>query len=210
MVSSLRNSIFCFSFTLGLIFFASADCKGQPSYGVGFLFKLFDSQGKSVNYEKFCEEYQMLGELDRNDQTSCHNENLPKEYTFNNKTNFFNGSGMVVYNDLLRKFIHEKDTMTLILITNEGRSLPYKIDSLFIKPGKYVITDHNLKSINFKKAEVDYYNYLLNWVLGIKKQIANYRDSEPYIELCKLKRKYNISIEDYEEKKIKDILKKSN
>ena len=149
----------------------------------------------------------MLGELDRNDQTSCHNINLSKEYSYNSETKYFNGSGSVIYNDLIRKFIYKKDTMTLIFTTNEGKSAPYKIDSLYIKAGKYVISDYELKSINFEKATFDYYNYLLNWVLKIKKQIANYRDTSAYLEFQKLKSKYNISQEDFEEKKMSDIIK---
>lgn len=207
MLIIFKNNITPFILTLVSTIFISIACKGQDSETIGFRFKLFDRQGKSVNYETFCNEYQMLGENDRNDQTACHNLNLTKEYTYNENTKYFNGSGVVIYNDLMRKFIHKKDTMIVILRTNEGRSRPYNIDSLVIKPGKYRISDLNLKCIDFKKAEVDYYNYLLHWVLGIKKQIANYKDSEAYLELCKLKRKYNISVEDYDDKKMEDIFK---
>ena len=202
-----KSCVFHLFFIFSLIVFPITNCNSQPSSTVKFHFKLFDSQGKNVDYDKFCRSYKMLGELDRNDQTSCHNINLSKEYSYNSETKYFNGSGSVIYNDLIRKFIYKKDTMTLIFTTNEGKSPPYKIDSLYIKSGKYVISDYELKSINFEKATFDYHNYLLNWVLRIKKQIANYRDTSAYLEFQKLKSKYDISQEDFEEKKMSDIIK---
>ena len=74
MYSSLKNNRACVTFILAVII--SANCKAQDTETVEFYFKLFDNQGNSVIYKTFCEEYQMLGELDRRDQTSCNNYNL--------------------------------------------------------------------------------------------------------------------------------------
>ncbi|QHT65450.1 hypothetical protein GXP67_01545 [Rhodocytophaga rosea] len=203
----VKQNLLRFALILIISNFLSSVSNGQPSYVVGFQFRLFDNNGHIVEYENFCKNFKMLGELNRDDQTSCTNSNIPKEHTYNDKTKFYDGSGVVVYNDLLRKFIHRNDTMTLILKTDLGISKPYRIDSLVMKSGIYLITDHNLKSIDFKKAEVDYYNYLLEYVLSIKNQISNYENSGAYIELNRLRKRYGFSLQDYTEKRIGDIFK---
>jgi hypothetical protein len=181
--------------------FPSVNAHGQPSSQVDFYFRLFDHQGNRVNYSMFCDEFQLLGETDDNDETSCTNKNIPQQYTYNDTTGYFNGFGTVVYNDLTRRLIHKNDTMTLILITHHGRSTTYKIDSLFISPGKYVVADKSLKFVDFKAAEVDYYN----WVIE-RATLRNQKIVTP--ELNRLKRKYHISPDDFKTKKVGDIFKK--
>ncbi|WP_432671083.1 hypothetical protein [Flavobacterium sp. SM2513] len=169
---------------------------GQPSQNISFYFKLFDDQGKPVNYEHFCADYKfsLMG------LTACTNKHMSKSYTYSEATQYFNGSGSVVYNDLERIFVHEKDTMTLILLTDGGKRTEYRIDSLYVKPGKYVVEDPNSNSIDFEKAEIAYYNWLLKHVLHIRKQIYNYQNNSQYIELNKLKCKYKIDSEDNSKK----------
>jgi len=152
---------------------------GQPLYSfseVKFYFKLYDQNGKQIDYELFCNNYQLFGGFGMEDLITCTNKNIPKSSFYNDSTKFFNVNGIVVENvNLMLKFIHQTDTMFLDLDTKGGKERTFKIDSLTIKHGIYLVKEHSLPYINFEKGKIDYYN--------------------------RFKQKYNIDLNDDKEKK---------
>jgi len=76
-----------------------------------------------------------------------------------------------------------------------------------MKHGVYFIKDNSLSYVDFEKSEVDYYNYILDWAKRNKKDFSNYNDMASYREINRLRRKYNIDLNDYEEKSIEDIFR---
>ena len=187
------------------LFLLSYSTLGQPSYGVNFRFKLYDDMGQIVDYETFCREYELLGDGDRKDQTPCTNEYLSKPGFYNDSSQWFNGRGTIVYNDLTRKFVHNGDTMLIILGSAPGGSQSFRIDSLVITPGKFYIYQRELESINFQQAALDYYNRLL-LIYRYRSEIFHNPMEDPiYMELMALKRKYGIEPGDMEEKQLSEI-----
>lgn len=185
--------------------FSVAYC--QPSYSVGFNFKFFNANGESIDYDTFCKDYQLLGMGHRNDQTPCTNDYMRKENFYNDSTTEFYGGGTIVYNDLIREFVHKKDTMLLILSTNGGGNQSFRVDSLIFKPGKYYIKQKNLPHVDFEMAEAQYYNFVLRGAMASKKTFADYENSPAWIELNSLKRKYGISPNDFAKKTASQIIK---
>lgn len=192
---TLKRFIIFFSY----LFLLGTNTNGQPSYRTDFLFKIYDKNGTILDYKTFCKDYELLGLDNRGDQTPCTNEYISKKSFFNDSTKFFNGGGTIVYNDLVRKFVYKNDTMTLILATAGGGYHKFQIDSIIFKEGVYYIKDNYLSHINFRQAEVDYYNYILNRV------ITSNNNQYALDKLNQLRQKYGIDKDDYEEKKIIDL-----
>lgn len=204
---SVSHKIFQIIIVTLLVVSFSTNAYSQPSYSVDFTFRLFNEQGKPIDYETFCRDYKLLGVGHRSDQTPCTNEYMRKDSFYNDSTNEFQGGGTIVYNDLVREFIHNKDTMLLILSTNGGDNQSFYVDSLIFKPGKYYIKEKTLNQVDFKNAEVNYYNFVLEWAISLKKTLANYRNTPTWTELKILKKEYNISNDDFEPKTVAQIFK---
>jgi len=186
----------------------------QPSYNFEFKFRLFDNNGKIIDFKNFCNNYQLLNDYlllkeyyvngKIYDVTPCTNKSVSKKSFYDDRLKMFrynSSSGDKVL------FIHNSDTMLLIFDPYQTRNFTCLIDSLIIKPGKYVINDSILKEIDFKQAELNYYNCSLNWAMGTKKTFGDYIGSPAWIELNRLKKKYGISSDDFKEKKLNEIFK---
>lgn len=174
--------------------------KGQPSYGVDLHFKLYEAGGIQVDDSTFCSNYRLLGENDASLSNPCTERKKYENWTFDDSTNYFHVRGSIVYNNLRRKLIHDKDTMLLLLSSAGGGNQNFTVDSLVFHSGKYFIEDHHLHHIDLKKAKADYYNWILQRVNHFKKTYVEYKSSDTYKEFIRLRKRYGIASDDFEEK----------
>lgn len=202
------NKLLVGFFTLLLPIFCTFTAIAQPSYSIGFAFKLYDRNGKPVDYERFCNEFKFTRADGTDDQTPCTNENIDRRYFYNDTTMLFLTRESVVYSDSRRKIIHGADTMMLIL--KGGFSIKsYTIDSLTIKPGGFIVCDEHLHHIDYCKSGALYYNYFLKEVVDFmqKQDSDRYKDNYFFRELSRLKRIYGIAPDDFDEKTSADLCK---
>ncbi len=191
-----------FSFVLLSIGVASV---AQPSFSVYLSFRLYTPQGESIDYTRFCQDFRLLGEGGREDQTPCTNEHIAQQYFYDDSSMMYRVPGTIVYNDLERLFIYGSDSMQIILATYGGGNRSIQIDSLVFKPGGYYLTDTYYHHIDFQQAALDYYNYILEWATLTRKQLANYQEAPVYAILTRLRRKYGFPLDDWEKKTLADL-----
>lgn len=176
----------------------------QQTYTVHFKFTLRNGH-KQVEYREFCGEFQILNDEDKRDVTPCENKNIRVKDFYKSKTRTFNAGGQVMYEDLVRKFIHGQDTMLLVLQTDLGKILNYEVEDLEVRPGRYSLKDGIGGKIDFDKAEENYYNYILRRFKSLGELTDNYETSYYYKELNRLRDLYLVPLDDYDEKTIDQL-----
>lgn len=134
-----------------LLLFITPITLAQPSFCMSLEFKFYE-KNKEVELSSLVKRYQLLDDRDSNIIAS---EGLGIRKKSESKNLWFTAS--VVYNDLIRKFVCNKDTMTLYFKNYGVRGrFQYKIDRLYFKKGKYFIVDNHISKIDFKKTGLLY------------------------------------------------------
>ena len=138
-----------------LLFIACVTARSQPSYQVKFDFKFYEN-GEVVDYENFKRNYELLGWHNRKDHVPWVNKHIKKKYFYIDSTQYFRVGGSVVYNPLIRKIVHDSDTMVLVIPSMVASPRGTTIDSLVFKPGYYFVIGKHLKYLDHEKAAKDY------------------------------------------------------
>lgn len=145
---------------------------GQPSYSIEISFRLFNGN-KPVDCSAFDDDYTLLTDA---------NKPLSRESYQNVRqgaeVGYCKFRGDVVYNDLVRKIVHGRDTMTLYFKNHLDRTrFQYKIDTLRFRKGYYYLSDSHVSNIDHGKAHRDYREVVLKETLlgNIKNQELYYK-----------------------------------
>jgi hypothetical protein len=139
---------------------------GQPSSSINLSFKFFTLDGKQLNKEIVCSEYVKRGRMDSYERTYfelCIGEHSGN--TYNEKTGWFHFRTSSIYPPFEVTFIHNGDTMKLILELNSYRTpfTRYAIDSLIFAKGEYNLSlKFNLKSYSNDTAYLSFIDVRIN------------------------------------------------
>ncbi len=168
----------------------------QPVSGLLFTFEIYDSCSIQLDYDKFKSSYNVITCDNKFDMTGEYwGSSKQRVYKDSTKTfQIWNSSS--IYGDFCQKIIFKTDTMVIYIRNAHKWTTLCHVDTLFIKPGYYLLEPGHHKSIDFDNARIAYYNNILELYLRLSEY---HRADDTYYavqELKKLKKLYGIDIDD--------------
>ncbi len=191
--------LFFFSCFVAIPFF------GQPTTAARIItvdFRFFED-GKLLDSSMVAENYRFL-DADRKDLANnayfgIHNYDNEGTLAF---------SSVVYYEDLVRKIVRSGDTMSLIFKNyRDSDKGHYSLDSLYFKPGHYLIYDTGSGRFFHTQARADHYNDILSWFKRSAGDLPKqyWENSLQYKVLQDLRKKYGIPEDDFNPKSANEI-----
>lgn len=189
---------------LVIIVFTSSICKAQPSFSVHVKFQLADENGL-VDFNRFCEEYQVFYYNWKGDLSPCENGQVYKASFYIDSIQSFRLQGTVVYNDFIWALVRNGDTMVMECPSFGGHGLYFELGYLEFREGFYRAYENSLDTFDLRKGRYDYFNQLAAQINADKEYRNDYQSLDRYKLFIRLLRYYGFPEDDWRQRELADF-----